>query len=74
MQSIKLRLKLDEILKERGISQSKLSKMIDIRQPTISDMCRNVRTEINIPIIEKIAQALEITDISELMQFEIVEE
>ncbi|WP_232696132.1 helix-turn-helix domain-containing protein [Brevibacillus daliensis] len=70
---IKLRLKLDTVLKDKGISQTKLSQMIDVRQGTISDMCRNARTEINIPIVEKIARALNISDISELMQFEEVE-
>ncbi|MCE0450054.1 helix-turn-helix transcriptional regulator [Brevibacillus sp. AF8] len=50
MKRVKFRLKLDEVLKEKGITQSKLSKLISIRQPTISDMCRNNRTEINIPI------------------------
>ncbi|MGQ7276619.1 helix-turn-helix domain-containing protein [Brevibacillus thermoruber] len=74
MQSIKLKLKLDEVLKNRGISQNKLSKMIGVRQATISDLCRNARSDFSIPIIEKIAHALEITDITELMVFEIVNE
>lgn len=50
---IKLRLKLDELLKEHNISQSKLSQLIEVRQATLSDMSRNARSEINIPIIEK---------------------
>ncbi|WHX32884.1 helix-turn-helix transcriptional regulator [Brevibacillus agri] len=74
MQTIKLKLKLDEVLKERGISQNKLSKMIGVRQATISDLCRNARSDFSIPIIEKIAQVLQITNITELMQFEVVSE
>jgi putative transcriptional regulator len=34
-------IKLDELLKEKGISQRKLSRETGIRQPTISEMCLN---------------------------------
>ncbi|APQ62175.1 DNA-binding protein [Paenibacillus polymyxa] len=61
-------------MKEKGITQTKLSQLTGIRQATISDICRNARQEISFPVIEKIAQALEINDISILMQFEETEE
>ncbi|MDT3429182.1 plasmid maintenance system antidote protein VapI [Paenibacillus forsythiae] len=65
---LKLRLKLDEILKEHKITQSKLAQIIEVRQATLSDMCRNARTEINIPIIEKIANYFGINDVTQLME------
>ncbi|MBB3154495.1 plasmid maintenance system antidote protein VapI [Paenibacillus endophyticus] len=65
---LKLRLKLDEIIKEQNISQNKLAQIIEVRQATLSDMCRNARTEINIPIIEKIANHFGIKDISNLIE------
>ncbi|WP_340400435.1 helix-turn-helix transcriptional regulator [Paenibacillus sp. FSL H8-0079] len=71
---LKLRLKLDELLKEHNITQSKLSKDIEVRQATLSEMCRNVRSEINIPIIEKIANHFEIKEITQIIEFVDVEE
>ncbi|UNK19277.1 helix-turn-helix transcriptional regulator [Paenibacillus sp. N3/727] len=65
---LKLRLKLDELIKEHGISQNKLAQLIEVRQATLSDMCRNARTEINIPIIDKIANHFNIKDISKIME------
>ncbi|WP_405158486.1 helix-turn-helix domain-containing protein [Paenibacillus sp. FSL H8-0283] len=71
---LKLRLKLDEILKEHNTTQSKLSQVIEVRQATLSDMCRNARSEINIPIVEKIANHFEIKDITQIIELVNVEE
>ncbi|CAM3222612.1 helix-turn-helix transcriptional regulator [Paenibacillus taichungensis] len=71
---IKLRLKLDELLKEHNITQSQLSKDIEVRQATLSEMSRNIRSEINIPIIEKIANHFDIKDIHQLIELIEVEE
>ncbi|MGN7354431.1 helix-turn-helix domain-containing protein [Paenibacillus amylolyticus] len=67
---LKVRLQLDKVLSEKDITQTKLSALTGIRQATISDICRNARQEISFPVLEKIAAALEITDISKLIQFE----
>lgn len=67
---LKVKLKLHIVMKNKGITQTKLSQLTGIRQATISDMCRNARQEISFPVIEKIAHALEITDLSELIQLE----
>lgn len=71
---IKLRLKLDEILKEHNTTQSKLANAIEVRQATLSDMCRNVRSEINIPIVEKIANHFNIKDVSQIIELIEVQE
>ncbi|MHA7582056.1 helix-turn-helix domain-containing protein [Paenibacillus vandeheii] len=67
---LRVRLQLDKVLSEKDITQTKLSALTGIRQATISDICRNARQEISFPVLEKIAAALDITDISELIQFE----
>lgn len=64
-----IRLKIKEILEERNITQKKLSEMSGIRESTISDIVRGSRTVINFEHLSKIAEALEITDITELIDF-----
>ncbi|WP_405168322.1 helix-turn-helix domain-containing protein [Paenibacillus sp. FSL H3-0286] len=67
---LKIRLTLDVVMKERGITQTKLSELTGIRQATISDICRNARQEISFPVLEKIGEALDIKDLSQLICFE----
>ncbi|AGK52044.1 helix-turn-helix domain-containing protein [Bacillus sp. 1NLA3E] len=38
---MKIIIKLDQILSERGMSQHELARLTDIRQPLINEMCRN---------------------------------
>lgn len=65
-----LRLRLDEILKERGRSQAWLAKEACIRPTVINEMCRNIRTTINKEYVASVAEALGITDIRELIVLE----
>ncbi|WP_068505650.1 helix-turn-helix domain-containing protein [Paenibacillus kribbensis] len=71
---MKLTLKLREVMKEKGVTQMELSKKANVRQAAISELCRNEREEVNLAMLTRIAQALEINDISVLMQFEKSEE
>lgn len=64
-----IRLKLRELLNERGISQKELAKMSGIRESTISEMCRNARSGVNFTHLSKVAEALNISDITELIDF-----
>ncbi|MCM3274276.1 helix-turn-helix domain-containing protein [Paenibacillus elgii] len=66
----KLKIKLKEILKQRNMTQLELSKLSNVRQAAISELCRNERKEINLEQIERIATALNITKISELLEFQ----
>ncbi|KAA1181538.1 helix-turn-helix domain-containing protein [Paenibacillus sp. B2(2019)] len=70
---MKLRIKLQDILAERKMTQVQLSKISNVTQAKISNLCNNKFKELNIGIIERIAAALEIEDISMLMQLEEVE-
>ena len=68
--SYQVKLKVKEILEERKITQKKLAEVSGIRESTISDIVRGARTGINFEHLSKIAEALEITDIRELIDFE----
>lgn len=68
--SYQVKLKVKEILEERKITQKKLAEVSGIRESTISDIVRGARTVINFEHLSKIAEALEITDIRELIDFE----
>jgi putative transcriptional regulator len=64
---MKLRVKLDEVLKDRNMSQKELAELTGIRPAAISELYNNQRKSINREHIEKIAAALNISDISELI-------
>lgn len=66
----KISIRLNEVMQERGLTQTQLSKMSGVRQAAISEMSRNLREQVNIKTLEKIAEALEIDDISELITIE----
>jgi putative transcriptional regulator len=62
-----IRLRLKEVLEERKMSQKELAEVSKVREPQISELVRNVRSSLNITYLQKIADALEIDDIRELM-------
>jgi transcriptional regulator with XRE-family HTH domain len=66
---MELIIKLKDVMKERDITQLQLAKMANVRQAAISELCRNAREEVNLAMLTRIAIALDIKDISELMQF-----
>ncbi|KJD46349.1 helix-turn-helix domain-containing protein [Paenibacillus terrae] len=67
---LKIKIKLKEVLKTKGITQKSLEAMTGIPQSRISTLCSGNRQEVNLLMLEKIAHALEITDLSELIQLE----
>lgn len=64
-----LYVRLQEILDERGITQKQLSEMTKLRPTTISEMCNNVRSTINKEHLVKVAEALGIEKIDEMLEF-----
>ena len=66
----KVKLKVKELLEERNITQKKLAQISGIRESTISDIVRGTRTVINFEHLSKIAEALEIDNISQLIYFD----
>ena len=69
--SYSIRIRLKDLLDERGIKQKELAEETSIRESTISDICRGSRTVMNFEHIAKIAEALEIKDISEIIELKI---
>lgn len=65
-----VKMKVRELLESKKISQKELAIMAGIRESTISDIVRGTRTVINFEHISKIAEALNVTDIRDLIDFE----
>lgn len=65
-----VKLKVKELIEENGITQKKLAEMSGIRESTISDIVRGTRTVINFEHLSKIAEALEVSNITELIDFQ----
>lgn len=59
--------KLGDILRARNITQAQLADMTGLRPSTISEIVRDSRTTINKEHIARIADALNIDDIRELI-------
>lgn len=70
----KIKLKVKEVLEKKKISQKKLSEIAGIRESTISDIVRETRTVINFEHLAKIASALNISDIRDLIDLVEVKE
>lgn len=74
---VTLRVKLDEILKNRNnMTQKELIELIkertgkDVRAAAISELYNNQRKSLNKELIETIASVLEITNISEFISLD----
>ncbi len=65
----KIRIRLKELLDERGMTQKEFAKLSGMRESQVSVICRNTGTGINKEHLEKIAEVLQITDIHDLIEF-----
>lgn len=65
----KINIKLDEILRERNMTQSSLADIADIRPSAISNLCRGYVDRLSIDHLEKICDALDI-ELHELITLE----
>lgn len=61
-------IKLDNYLKEKGVSQRELSRRTGIRQPTISEMCLNKSKSLPVENLDKICIELD-CDLSDIIEF-----
>lgn len=61
-------LKIEEIMKEKNLNTRKLSEMTGIRWNTVDDMVKNKSKQWSPENLEKIMDALEIKNISELIE------
>ncbi|WP_090638915.1 helix-turn-helix transcriptional regulator [Paenibacillus sp. UNC496MF] len=63
----RVKVKIQETIQKRGISLRELSRIADVRHAALSELCNNKRENINFTHIEKIAEALDINDIREII-------
>ena len=68
--SYRVKLRVKELLEEKGLTQKKLAELAGVRESTISDIVRGTRTVINFEHLGKIATALEISDIKKIIDLE----
>lgn len=71
MQNYKIKLKIKEVITSRNMTQKELARITGIRESTISELSRGTKTAINFQYLGKIAEALNITDIRELIDCEL---
>lgn len=63
----KVRINIDKLLKDRGLTQKELSDLTDVRQAAISNLRRGFVERISIDHMERIASALDIDDINDII-------
>jgi putative transcriptional regulator len=70
----KVVVKLVQLTQERKISMRKLSLLADVRHAALSELSNGKRESINFGHIERIAEALDISDIREIIDLVDVED
>ena len=68
--SKKVIVKINELLQQENISLRELSRLTDIRHAALSELANQKRQNINFSHIEKIADALNIENIREIITIE----
>ena len=66
---MELRVRLKEVLEERGMTQKDLAALTGMRESVISELANNKRNSINVFQIGTVAKALGITDTNTLLYF-----
>lgn len=70
----KIIINIPKLTKKHNISLRELSRLADVRHATLSELSNYKRENINFSHIEKIAEALQISDIREIIDLVDVEE
>lgn len=65
--------RLGDILKERDMTQKELKELTGLRPAAISEIVNNQRRSINRDHLERIADALEIDNIAEMIELRNIE-
>ncbi|WHX41175.1 helix-turn-helix transcriptional regulator [Mesobacillus sp. AQ2] len=63
-----VRVNLKQLIKKHNISLRELSRLADIRHSALSELANNKRQNINMGHIKRIAEALDIDDIQEIIE------
>ncbi|MFB5761136.1 helix-turn-helix domain-containing protein [Paenibacillus medicaginis] len=67
-------IKVQDLIDERGLSQKQLAEMTGLRRAAVSEICNNLRTSINREHLEKIAEALNLSNINQLIELKVEQE
>lgn len=62
-----IRINLHSLIDERNISMRELGRLADIRHATLIELANGKRQNIHLEHILKIAEALDITDVNEII-------
>jgi transcriptional regulator with XRE-family HTH domain len=62
-----IRLRIDELMKSKGLNQKEFAAMTKLRPQTVSELVRGVRVQVDLRTLQKIAEAFEIDDPRELI-------
>ena len=65
------RLKIKQLLEDRNMTQRDLADMTGLREAAISEMINGTRTVINKSHIAKIMDALDLTDLNDILELKI---
>lgn len=65
---MELRVRLKELLQERGITQKDFAEQTGLKPSVISELVNNQRSSINKNYIIKIAETLNIDDVSQIIE------
>jgi putative transcriptional regulator len=65
--------KLRELLERRGMSQKELAEKTGLREATISEMVNDSRSVFNKTHLVKVMDALNVTDLNELLELHVIE-
>ncbi|AHJ87447.1 putative XRE family transcriptional regulator [Bacillus phage Bp8p-C] len=68
------RLKIKDVLEERGMDQKELANLTGLRAAAISEMANNRRTVLNKAHLSKIMDALNITRLEDILELVIEDE
>lgn len=63
----RVKLRVNELLTKHNLTQAQLSELTNIRQAAISQLSRGFVSRVSIEHIERIANALNIDDINEIL-------
>lgn len=65
-----IRLKVRQVLEKKGWTQKELAKKSNSREATISDLANDNKKSINKEAIVRVANALGVEDINDLIEFD----
>ena len=64
----KIVIRLEELIKKKGISKNKLSHKAEMQRTQINNFCKNEITRLDTDVLARLCTALE-CDISDLLEF-----